>query len=175
MTIVIRKAAILAGHATWRLTVMVFTCLLVIAGPGVVLLGAMVGPKTALVGFAVIVLFPLSLILHEFGHAFPALHAIRVEDGEPGCVQAKGGWTYASIVRPRFHRRSDIVVTAAGPLAGASIGVLMLIFAVVLIEQPNVFVLVVVLPFCSHLLALTPFSRDGVALLEALYRRELSS
>jgi ABC-type Na+ efflux pump permease subunit len=81
---------------------------------------------------------------------------------------------HASIVRPRFERRADLAVTVSGPIAGVFVGVFTLIISLIIIDKPNIYILIVLLPFFSHVLALSPFSKDGQALLEALYRKELA-
>lgn len=168
------RAFRLAVTASWRFSVVCLATLVIVGGPGVALLGAMFGPPLAYSGFASIVLFPLSILAHEYGHALPAIRSIRMLPSrrETDRVEAHGDWFSAEIRRPRFAPRRDALVTVCGPVAGASIGVIVVAIALLCIEEPSPLVLLFAVPFASHIAALTPFSKDGRALLDTFRRKE---
>lgn len=164
------RAFRLAVEASWRFSALCLATLVIVGGPGIVLLGAMFGPPLAVSGFASIVLYPLSFLVHEYGHALPSLRS-RSARGDTGCVEAHGSWFSAEIRRPRFAPRRDAFVTICGPIAGASVGLIAIGIALLCIEEPNPLILLFAAPFVSHLAALSPLSKDGRALLDALNRK----
>lgn len=168
------RAFRLAVSASWRFSLLCLATLAIVGGPGIVLLGAMFGPPVAYSGFASIVLFPLSILVHEYGHALPAIRSIRLLHSRSGTdrVEAHGDWFSAEIRRPRFAPRRDALITMCGPAAGASVGVIVIGIALLCIEEPSPLALLFSVPFVSHLAALTPFSKDGRALLDAFQRKE---
>lgn len=176
MSPLVRDAFGLAVRAGWRFALLVLVTMVVTCGPGIALFGAMFGPPLALAGFAAVVLFPLSIVVHEFGHALPALAYLRSGGSSSGGgrIEAHGTWLSAEIRRPALPLRSDVLVTVSGPLSGAAVGLLEILIALICVDDVDARIALLLLPFTSHLLALGPLSKDGRALrcALALHRKE---
>ncbi len=170
----IRNAARVAVESAWRFSSVVFIALLITGGPCLALLGALLGPPVMILGVAFLLLFPLSIVLHEFGHSLTLVCFISRDSvaAVNGNIRGQGTWFSAEVLRPRLTPAEDIAVTMLGPLTGLAAGVLPLWIVVYSVGAPIPLFVVLFLPFLSHILALTPMSKDGQALQAALKRRQ---
>lgn len=116
-------------------------------------------------GCAIVVfllVFPLSMLAHEMGHCLAAFRSL--DSGSRHLVTANGGWFRAGICRPAFSTRKEVLVTVAGPVSG-------LVCSMPFLSAPPMEALILMTPFAVHLLALSPRSADGRAIIELTNNR----
>jgi ABC-type Co2+ transport system permease subunit len=118
-----------------------------------------------------VVLFPVSIFVHEWAHALCAFRwsARRSQDVTP-----ISGWQVAMIVRPVLPVRFDLATTFAGPLAGAMTAAPLAVTAL-MGSSPEIECLALTVPFAAHLLALAPIAPDGRAVISTVRAFENSS
>jgi hypothetical protein len=109
-----------------------------------------------------LLLFPLTVIAHEIGHAVAFAALAPRQAGAP--MVAAGRWLSAGIDRPRLSPGRDAAVTLAGPLTGMLLGVPVLLAPV----QPGLVSIaggILIIGF--HLMSLLPPQHDYRALTTA--------
>lgn len=157
MAEVVVASLTVAWRATWRFNVVLLVLFLpvglVMAGIIALLAGLPLG--CAIVVFLLV--FPFSMLAHEMGHCLAAIRSL--DSGGRHLVTANGGWLRAGIRRPAFSPRREVMFTVAGPVLG-------LVCSLPFLAAPPIEALILMTPFAVHLLALSPRSADGRAILE---------
>ena len=165
--------------ASWRFCLLISISLLITAGPGIALIAAMLGPSAGVPLGLAMALLTVSVLTHEFGHALLAVsfynssrRASDLAAAYDDDIQPKSGWLSAALIRPTLSRRQDVAVTLSGPLAGASVGLVPVVVSALVFGVVSPISAAASALFGFHLLALSPLSKDGIALRDALVHRE---
>jgi hypothetical protein len=137
--------------------------LLVAVTASTVVAGALLAvPLASLVGWSAggLVYFELSVLLHEVAHAW-MLRAL----GVPAVVCQQRLWLY--VLHRRLPRRQEVLVAAAGPLAGGLLGAVCALAAAT--QRVGAAMVFGCLLGLFHLSSLLPWSSDG----QSLYGRRV--
>lgn len=151
-----------AWQASWRVIVVGY---FVVGAPGVlcVWIQLLLGDqRTALATAVVVVLYPLSVFIHEAGHV-AAYQRLKEQHQAPPV--AAGTWRRARIVRDTLGLEKDALVSLAGPFAGV-----MTLIPVAILNGNFFFIFPWACLYVIHLLALAPWSSDGSQVFSYLLR-----
>jgi hypothetical protein len=155
-----RLALRVSFRATWRqglllvlgVGVPLWACAGALAGAGV---PSAFSPPMLWAG----AMLPVSLFVHEFGHALAA--AALVEDRAR--IVGIGTWTTSSIRRPGAGPSGDALIAVAGPLGG-----LLCVAPVAFAAGSTPAGAIWLAPFIAHLCSLAPGASDGSQLIHHL-------